>query len=151
MTKASGKYVWVIEHGSYSDYSVVGVYDSYKKASMVCELINSGDPYEKATVSRWPMNPACDEVMSGKKLFHVVMAMDGTTEDCRESSSLLAYEIQGGGLNVWKRTQAAAWRDKPIQDAVNGSVWAKDKKHAVKIANEFRARAIADNKMSRRD
>ena len=46
-------------------------------------------------------------------------------------------------LAIWRRTQAPAYKGKGIPDALNGSVLAKDEKHAVKIANEQRTQMIA--------
>ncbi len=143
------QYVWVIEHGCYSDYSVVGVYDLHDKARAVADAINAGDRYsDDATVAKWPMNPASDELAHGLRMFSVVMDIHGNTERCNEVG-LCSYDINGG-LSVWQRTKAEAWRGKPVNDAIHGNVWARDAQHAVKIANEFRAQQIAAGKMKER-
>lgn len=131
------KSVWVIEDGSYSDYHVVGVYDSKEKAERVRAAVGG-------EVAEWPLNPSYDHICAGLVPFDVVMLRDGTTErvDPRE---VCQYNIWADGRAfVWRRTQAPAYRGTGIPDALNATVWARDAKHAVKSANEIRARMIAD-------
>ena len=136
------KSVWVIEQGSYSDYRVVGVYSSKKNAQLVCDAINTGKHYEKATVAKWPVDQSVLEVSRGYKQFIVTMLRDGTVENIRGPEAICIYDMSST-LAVWKRTEAPAYKGKGIPDALNGSVLAKDEKHAIKIANEQRTQMIA--------
>src|SRR5690554_2354792 len=131
------KSVWVIEQGSYSDYRVVGVFSSKKNAEIVCEAINEGKKWEEATIAEWPLDPAVDELNAGRTQWSVVMLKDGTVERC-DKQGIRSYNI-GGEHHLWERTKALAYRgQKDIQDALTVTVWATDKKHAIKVANEIR-------------
>jgi hypothetical protein len=140
------KEVWVIEHGSYSDYRVVGVYSSRKNAQMVADQINAAESYgEKATVEKWHLDPGVDDLNAGRHPHVVTMAPDGTVEQARRLE-WSGYEI-GNGLDIWRRSKAPAYRGKGIPDAVHGTVWATDEQHAVKIANEWRIQALATGRL----
>ena len=136
------KAVWVIEQGSYSDYRVVGVYSSKKNAQLVCDAINAGEHDDGATVAKWPVDESVLEVSRGYKRFIVTMLRDGTVENIRGPEAISSYDMSST-LAIWRRTQAPAYKGKGIPDALNGSVLAKDEKHAVKIANEQRTQMIA--------
>ena len=51
-------------------------------------------------------------------------------------------------LEVWEYTKD---NNRICSDEVRGIVWATDEVHAVKIANEFRTMAIAENRMHIRE
>ena len=136
------KSVWVIEQGSYSDYRVVGVYSSKRNAQLVCDAINTGGHDDEATVAKWPVDQSVLEVSRGYKRFIVTMLRDGTVEDIRGPEAISSYDMSST-LRIWRRTQAPAYKGKGIPDALNGSVLAKDEKHAIKIANEQRTQMIA--------
>ena len=142
------KSIWVIEQGDYSDYRVCGVFSTLANPKKMQEKINAGDSYDKATIAKWTLDPGIEELNAGRRMFSVRMNYDGNVEHVEDGSS---YEYaQGAHLRVWKRTKAPAWRNQPIGDAVTGTVWATDEKHAIKIVNEFRAQAIAGNEMHER-
>ena len=143
------KTVWVIEQGCYSDYRVVGVFTSEANARLICDTINAEEYSDKATISEWQTDPCIEELNKGLSMFCVCMNHDGTVERC-DLEALTAYNMSTS-LKVWKRTNALAFRGRPVSDAISGSVWAKDSTHAIKITNEFRARAIANNEMTTRE
>jgi hypothetical protein len=136
------RFCWVVEEGSYSDYRVVGVFSSAKNARKVAKAINKADRSDDATVAKWPVDPAVEELNAGLKRFVVLMLRDGTVEDCveREVSS---YNL-ATTYSIWERTKAPAYKGKGVPDALQADVWAEDTKHAVKIANEARARMVAE-------
>jgi hypothetical protein len=139
------KSVFVVERGRYSDYHVVGVYSSRKNAKQIADALNAGDTYgDAATVAEWPIDPAVAELNQGMKQHTIVMLADGTVERC-DAREFSAYEI-GGSVEIWRRTQAPAYKGKAIPDALMATIWAKDATHAIKIANEKRAEMIADGR-----
>jgi len=144
----SKAYCWVVERGCYSDYCVLGVFTSRKYADEFAQEANMRESYEKATVAKWPLNPGVAEMAAGMKLWSLTMSFDGTTE--RIENIARADCSASNGLSVWKRTEALHWKGQSVQDAIQGSVWARDEKHAVKIANEFRVRMIVDGKLTER-
>ena len=139
--------VWVVEQGDYSDYRVVGIYSSRENAQRIADLINSAEDYcfDDATVSERNLDPCIEDLNAGRKPFNIVMDYSGNTESVGECE-FFEYDTYRK-LHVWKRTEASAYKDRNINDAISGIVWAADEKHAVKIANEFRARMIAENKI----
>jgi hypothetical protein len=142
--------VWMIEDGEYSDYHVVGVFSSREKAKKICDIINGppdedGYLFKDATIRKVSLDPAIHELNEGLNIFHVCMDHSGNIERC-SLGKIDSYDVSGSGLRVWERTKAPAYRDKKVSDAINGSVWAKDKDHAIKITNEYRAQSIAMGK-----
>ena len=76
------RFVWAVEQGVYSDYRVVGVFSSRPNAKKVADVVNHGltNGYNKATVVRWLLDPAVDELNKGYTPWFVLMHKDGTTE-----------------------------------------------------------------------
>ncbi|HEX6925451.1 MAG TPA: hypothetical protein VF167_08470 [Longimicrobiaceae bacterium] len=138
-------YVWVIEMGEYSDYRVVGVYDNRKDAKRVADRINASDNFSKASVAKWPLNPGVDALNEGLTRYRVLMLRDGSVEDVGSADGWSGYEMSDNCW-IWRRSQAPAYRGKGVPDALNAQVWAKDERHAVKIANEVRLQMIAGGK-----
>ena len=142
MTEA--RTVWVVEHGEYSDYRVVGVFSSKANAQQIADLVNTTDYgwRDDARVSEWPMDPAVDELRQGFHQFLIDMRRDGTTERI-EIQRVSVYEL-AGSVQMWRRTRAPAYRGNPDKpDVLQAQIWARDEPHAVKIANEHRTRLIA--------
>jgi hypothetical protein len=142
--------IWIIERGEYSDYRVMGIFSTREKAEQMLAVVNGSeddDSYYKATIAERELDPCVDKINAGLKAYEITMNYNGDTE---RITPILLYDLSDG-LQVWKRTQAMAWNGKPIADAICGTVWATDEKHAVKIANEFRSRMIAENKMTIRE
>lgn len=134
------KTVWVIEQGEYSDYSVRGVFSSKENAERVAVLYKRdwGDAPE---VNEWVLDPAVEETLQGLVKWNVTLRRDGTVERCEQSTY---YGNLNESVNLWERTKAPAYRDKPdVEDALMAEVWAKGSEHAVKIVNERRAEWIA--------
>ena len=141
--------IWVIEQGSYSDYRVVGVFSSKENAERVLAFLKKEDDvFDVPEIAEWVLDPHVTELNAGLKPFLVTMSMNGTVEQCKECVSSYALS---DSLRVWERTKADYWKGRSIADAVMGSVWAEDAPHAIKIANEFRAQAIAMGKMASRE
>jgi hypothetical protein len=136
--------IWVIEKGSYSDYRVVGVYTTKAKAERVAEAINAGDNFDAATVAEWPLDPGFDAINQGRKPFSITMLRDGEVE--RINKVEVSYYNIGDKYSLWKRTEADAYKGKGIPDALSATVWARNEKHAIKIASEHRAQMIAGGK-----
>jgi hypothetical protein len=128
--------VWAVEQGSYSDYRVVGIFSSKAKADQVVAVLSDGDGYDTPTVAEWIVDPALDALRKGCRPFLIWMLRDGTVERSGAIAAS-AYNLNGH-VFLWKRTKA--------QDCLNATVWAKSKKHAIKIVNEKRTQMIAEGK-----
>ena len=123
-------HVWVIEQGEYSDYHVVGVYTSREKAKLVAKALKAPWGY-KPVVSQWPLNPGVDKINAGLTRFGVRMLRDGTVE---------WVMVQDFDVNAQESYNLIKVNPHPLY----AEVWARDKKHAVKIVNERRAQMIAN-------
>src|SRR6185369_4878292 len=132
MTRDESRSVWVVEQGSYSDYRVVGVFTSRKNAKLIADKLNVSEysGYDKATISKWTMNPAVDELRAGMDQWHVLMTANGDVEKMSRRS-FSSYEISGK-VFLWERTKAEAYKGKGVPDALDCTVWARDEQHAIK-------------------
>lgn len=120
--------VWVIERGSYSDYEVLGIYTSEEKAKAVAAVLN--EKWDSARVGKWDLDPGLDGLAPHCGAWSITMDHLGQVQSVQRSFGIPE------GLHVdnrWKR--------------VGGEVWARDQGHAVKIANEYRAQAIAEGRL----
>lgn len=127
--------IWVVEKGDYSDYQVVGVFSSRENAQLVADAINKDDPYDKATVDEWPLDPVVGELSHGRRPFLINMLRDGTVERCDQT------EVSAFGIRHMLKPEI--WRSRTVQDCLLGEFWGVDAQHAIKIANEKRAQMIA--------
>ena len=120
--------VYVVTRGEYSDYHICGVFDEKEKASL---FINSFDN-DEYMIEEWNLNPYELELKEGMCPFFVRMAKNGDVlKSCKVTSDygfdeyeLTSFDVRG---NIYIR------------------VFAKDEKHAIKICNERRTIAIANN------
>ena len=135
------KSVWVIEKGSYSDYRVVGVYSTEAGARLVCDRINGGEHYERATMVEWPLDLGVEAINKGLSPFVVRMLRDGTTEQVR----MALWSSSNDKPTIWRRSTAPINKGKAIvpPDCLTARVFAKDEAHAIKIVNEYRTQMIA--------
>ncbi len=127
--------IWAVEVGQHADYRVVGVYSSEAKARVVADDAGGG-------VAEWPLDPFLDEIHKGLHQYHISVAYDGTVVRCHAAEFWTSPTQTELSVNVYGRRCLP-----PQADRVWGQVLARDEQHAAKIANEFRARAIARNEM----
>ena len=126
------KTVWVVEEGSYSDYRVVGVFSSKENAEKVADLVGG-------CVDVWPLDPRIEDMNEGRYPYFVSMERDGTTRMVKREQWHYAFDRYHGRLDV----------EYPLmhpKGTLVGVVFATDEEHAVKIANETRARYIVEGK-----
>ncbi len=140
--------VWLIERGEYSDYHVVGVFSSKENADIFLKMMAENDvqSWSAPSIREVDLDMHIKDINAGLKYFHISMNYDGSSNVAEHTCFSCSDP-----LKVWKRTLAPAWQGKPISDMVAGHVWARDEKHAVKIANEYRVQAIANNTLQVRD
>lgn len=73
--------VYVVTSGEYSDYSILGVFDSRELADeVVAERESTGNRYNRARVEEYELNPALYE--SPNPTFRVVIGSDGNVYRC---------------------------------------------------------------------
>ena len=138
------KTVWVVEDGEYSDYRVVGVFTTLESARLVVDAITAGESYSRPTIAEWALDPAIEDLNAGRNQWLVYMLKNGDTERV-ERRNLSSYDL-AGGIRIWKRSKAAAYKGTGVPDVLDATVWATDSQHAIKIVNEHRLQMIAAGK-----
>jgi exosome complex RNA-binding protein Rrp42 (RNase PH superfamily) len=141
---ATKKHIWVIEHGSYSDYRVLGVYSTLEAAKLAASKIDD------ATVDKWILDPALEEINQGYNKYSVLMHKNGDVDKVEEMDYI--YDLSPY-YTLWKRSTAPYYLEeakrtkKPVaDDLLRAEVWAENEVHAVKIVNEHRSQMIAEGK-----
>lgn len=132
--------IWVLEQGEYSDYRVRGVFSSKANAERVRDSVKTSE-YDEITLAEWTLDPIVAELDKGYTLWRVLMLRDGAVEECDQRQPA-SYNFEGH-VWLWPRSTAPAYAGRGIPDALDATVWAKDAKHAVKIANEKRTQMVA--------
>lgn len=132
------KTIWVVEEGEYSDYHVVGAFSSEANANQIADLVG-GD------VAEWKIDPNIAELNKGLRIYSIQMQKDGTIDSC-EKVDMSSYALTSISVVMWRRSQAPAYIGKNVDDVMTATVWAKDRKHAIKIVNEHRAEFVANGK-----
>jgi hypothetical protein len=126
--------IYIVTSGEYSDYGINAVFDDKEKAEQwikekrVIDYLEAGD-YD---IEEYKLNPTMpDEYRQG----------------------MLPYDVwirRSGDIQTITRYYDAGFDDKfhvmcfPNSCIGSTIVWARDKQHAAKIANERRVRAIVD-------
>ena len=129
--------VWAVEEGEYSDYHIVGVFSTKENAQIVADLFNG-------SVVEWPLDPGIEELNAGLQRFQVFMYRDGSAEV--ESLQRSSYAFPVKSESEQNQVIRSIRLQKGNKSWIVPIVWAKDKKHAVKIANERRVQLIAHGK-----
>jgi len=129
------KKVYIVSHGTYSDYCIDGVFSTKEKAEAFIETFPRDSMYAKE-IEVWKLD-AFDDVIKaveGKKVFQV--EMDIVTGDVSKNG---IKEYTG---ELWE-SQLALERKYIINKGfIEAYVFADDKEHAVKIVGEQRTRII---------
>ena len=114
--------VYIVSDGYYSDYHIIGVFSSRDKAEEARTLYDTNNTVEIYDLDSMPEHPV------GHWPWEVSMNTEGNSTAWRAN----IIWFKGG----W------TFNAHPYP-AVQFSIWARDKRHAVKIANEKRAMLIA--------
>lgn len=124
--------IYVVTSGDYSDYGIDAIFTSEELAQAFINGFKERS-YQEFRIEEHKLNPYKNEIRKGYFAFFVRMQKDGVCKEVYKSDS--AYGFNGGidyGFD--------------INNGMCCHVFAKDDKHAVKIANEKRIELIALNK-----
>ena len=138
--------IWVIEDGDYSDYKVVGVYSTRENAETALAAMAVTRTYNPPTIEEWKMDPGIEEMYAGLSRISVSMKRDGSTIEVQHVTAIEESfeDFPGGPYEPGRYAKDYV----PGEKRIRYTVWARDEQHAVKIANEYRAQAIAAGEMS---
>jgi hypothetical protein len=114
--------IYIVTDGSYSDYSIRGVYSTKEKAELAHKLFAAENDVEEYKVDNF------EGVPDGMFYYEVKMDKEGNTEEAE--------------IKNYQYADADEWQPYGDDNVCSFSMWAKDKEHAIKIANERRIRLI---------
>lgn len=138
--------VYLVSSGSYSDYSVAGVFSTKENAAEFMARVGEDGHSDWNGVQEVEIDAALPQLRAGLKPWFVQMERDGTALRIEEkdlSASVASGEIDA---HVWERSKAPAYRGLGMSDLLNANVFASSAEHAVKIVNEYRTQMIASGK-----
>ena len=126
--------VYAVSTGTYSDYSVRGIFSTKEKAEQFKAAFYDA---EYTDIEEYPLDVGISELDKGKHLYRVRMSRSGTVQAV-ESSDLFGVGYVQDPVRWFDRTYKG-----PEEPFANFYVWAKSDTGAVKIANERRIVALA--------
>lgn len=121
------KKIYVVTAGEYSDYRIQAVFSEKEIAEKYVKLFKKDSDFR---VEEHDLNPDKEGISNGYNPFYVIMTREG---ECVSVNKDLSCYFDHGSINV-------GW-----DGNLEVSLFAKDKKHAIKIANEKRLQVIAGN------
>lgn len=128
--------VWLVTTGSYSDFHVVGVFSSKKKARALLDTLKGG------SIREYTLDPFIAELNEGLNIYHVEMKPDGEVITVREEAAgSWSYDLALLGTDEPLRKWYSDTKRKDI--VLDKTVFARDAMHAVKIVNEMRVQWLA--------
>ena len=156
--RGGGVSVYIVTAGSYSQYHICAVYDTKEAAEYHVEHL-LGRERDDAMVEEYELNPHRQIVADRLKPFVVEMGRDGTTyavcaksvdsvvgaQDCFCLSRTIYGSLVKELGALWPSREEGLVIAKQLPMVGMFHVLATDEQHAVKIANERRARLIAEN------
>jgi hypothetical protein len=129
--------VYVVTHGDYSDYHICAIFSTEKKAQEYADSFvdkEGNASYNQASIQKWEVDEDC-AVPVGMRIFRI--KLDVFTGDVCDSE--LIYPDDSEELD---------YPDKVVSDWCGSeytiTVLARDRDHAIKIANEKLAQYKAD-------
>ena len=135
--------IWLVSTGEYSEYGVVAVFDDDHKAEAVEFAKLVGGVVEVHPLS---LNPTHQEPPGGQSFFEFQMGRDGTLPcrwGCREGIEQGDLLCDDGSL---RKCHYRVSVSTDIEWRLVVRMYARDKEHAVKVANEIRIQILAGAK-----
>ena len=125
------KKVFLVTRGDYSDYRVCAVFSDEKLAQKYIDSFNL--TYDEFKIEEYELDIYKNELRENYKPFFLRMTKEGNCTEIRIQKE--SYSFEDGKIDI------GFDKDKNMYI----SIFAKDEKHAIKIANEKRAQLIAEN------
>jgi len=134
------KIVYVVTEGGDLDYTINGVFDNEDDAYLFAGEF--GD-----RMIECQLNPLMRQLRDGCNMVYFIrMEYDGTTSEIEATSSLDGLKDYFGQFNDQGERIHLDPRKSGNLGQMRAYILARDEKHAVKIANERRVQAIAENR-----
>jgi hypothetical protein len=127
------KKIYLVTQGNYSDYHVVSAFSEKALAqSFIDSFVSNED--DSIEIEEYEIDKLSEQLRNGYKAYSVLMEKDGNYIEVEQVSCLYPEKAQ-------RETVEYSYH----KEYMTTSMFAKDEKHAVKIANERRIRAIMAN------
>lgn len=127
--------IYAVTSGSYSDYSICGVFSSKERAQAYIDAGSLERYTDYNDIEEYVLDECVDEISRGLFPFRVIMYKDGSVHEVAPTTPQI------------DKAQYVHWMDRaywsPPQPWANFYVWAEIREGAVKIANERRIQALA--------
>ena len=127
------KEIYLVSQGCYSDYGVIGVFEKVEDAQLFIDKFSTEDSYDKMEIETRALNPFIPELKQGLESYRVRMSKNGDVKKSEKQDSVPS-------INVTKDFFF------DIQLNLVVDCMAADSQHAIKIANERRIAALAENR-----
>lgn len=131
--------LFVVTHGCYSDYGIEAVFDDRALAERYCEGSDDSDGYG-SRIEEFELNPKAEEIRAGLKAHDVTLDRAGNVLSHSESYGGDPTDGEVFCSFRWSPDNHRHW--KTYHFAI--TIIAKTKEQAIKAANEYRARFIAE-------
>ena len=133
------KTIYVVTSGEYSDYGIDSIFDTKELAEKYIASFNKGG-WNEMDIEEWCLNPNEEELKEGKKAYRIRMDKEGNATEIEWADSAFGFKDEmGDGVSFTYNNKL-----------MNCYCFAKDDKHAVKIANERRVQYLAANSWGKR-
>lgn len=139
--------VFVVESGEYSDRCVEAVFTSEDGAKRWVADHHDDEHMGRLRITEFPLDPTRRELPPGHVLWSVVMRRDGAVEQTRWVRSKVHNPIVYPDTFVISDSPNEWLTALPEGPTAHREffITARDREHAVKVANERRAQMIAEN------
>lgn len=131
------KIIYAVNSGCYSNYRIDALFSSEKLAKEFMQFVKDEGYGGYNKIEEFELDPpAADLLRRGYSIWRILMLRNGDVESIRRTDNE-KYDVTSiGKPQIWERTKAPAYKEKGIPDILQGSVWAKTEKQAIKIMNE---------------
>ncbi len=128
--------IWMVSTGEYSYYSVNALFADDHKSEAQAFAVLTGGRVEEHSLS---LNPTHEEPPPGQTFFRFHMEKDGTSRDWVEDKPLDRVGCRHSARYRLCSALTFSW-------VMYFAVYAHNREHAVKIANEIRVQVLAGSK-----
>jgi hypothetical protein len=125
------KKIYIVTSGTYSDYGINAIFDTKELAKKYISAFDQ--KYMEMNIEEWNLNEF--DFRPGYKAYRVRMNKKGNTKEIEWLYYHSQFSEDDNGISFTYDN-----------GLMNCTVFAKDEKHAVKIANEKRIQYLATNK-----
>ena len=126
--------VFLVTRGDYSDYRVCAVFTEKALAEKYIDSFKGNSYYDDFRIENYTLNPYQYELKNDYKPFFLIMTKEGNCTEINVKDSYCGFKDEN--IDVWF----------DIHKNMNISIFAKDERHAIKIANEKRVQLIVENR-----